>query len=369
MPVQCFEKNHVNIQVLRMIDIDNKNGLKFGKKLKCTFGTSRCEYSTDYASINESNSCVWNNSANIKLQSRDEPLKFKIKSKRSKVCYAILNLHEITQETDDNLLTLSCRPMSEMLTKIPLKKSNSLGSVSFDSKYGSPAKLSMRLLIKAVGDVDYFSLPSKNPSKIRDLIQKSPMLNRVSLQLLYSPASQHETPDKFDLSSVSSIASSSMSRIPLQSSLSAPHKLTNNSFCKKLDFDRPDDLNSSSVVSNNNTKELKTLPQEQSKEFEMAVETVCCSSCCESSDFIEEIEKLSTRSSSNSLKSNKRPHACENDQFDRQASKIQAQIEKIRAENATLQDITQKLNDKLIFYLNELTEKDREVRQCGQNIH
>ena len=51
-----------------------------------------------------------------------------------------------------------------MLTKIhpSLKKSNSLGSVSFDSKYGSPAKLSMRLLIKAVGDVDYFSLPSKN---------------------------------------------------------------------------------------------------------------------------------------------------------------------------------------------------------------
>jgi len=354
-----------------MIDIDNKNGLKCGKKLKCTFGTSRCEYSTDYASINENNSCVWNNSANIKLQSRDEPLKFKIKSKRSKVCYAILNLHEITQETDDNLLTLSCRPVSEMLTKIhpSLKKSNSLGSVSFDSKYGSPAKLSMRLLIKAVGDVDYFSLPSKNPSKFRDLIQKSPMLNRVSLQLLYSPASQHETSDKFDLSSVSSIASSSMSRIPLQSSVSAPHKLMNNSFCKKLDFDPPDDLNLSSVVSTNNTKEEKTLPQEQSKEFEMAIETVCCSSCCESSDFIEEIEKLSTRSSSNSLKSNKRPHACENDQFDRQASKIQAQIEKITAENANLQDITQKLNDKLIFYLNELTEKDREVRQRDQNLH
>merc|ERR1712055_238922 len=80
----------------------------------------------------------------------------------------------------------------------------SLGSFKYEEE--KTVKIPLKLVIRVHGYLDFFSLqPKHKNSKFKEFIQKSPLIsNRLQLN----------TPEKFDLQSVSSLASDSISKTP-----------------------------------------------------------------------------------------------------------------------------------------------------------
>lgn len=256
------------VVVQMLTGIDSLAKVELTDKFKCLFGIGGYKYSTGYAKIGENMKCFWNRSATLNIKT-DELIKFKIKSKTSSfTCYSSLKVFQINPENSD-FIELPC--YAHIKTSIWKRRpkgharTSSTGSLSLDQT--SMQILPLKLVVKVFGDIDYFHLNSKGSrfsSIFKRSIVKTPN-HRKSLP---------NTPDHYDLNSISSLASLSAKKKSLEKNVTAT-PLTN--IRKKLSYDSLDSSKNELTISNgsnslNNVDDY--INMESSQYFEKTDEVV-----------------------------------------------------------------------------------------------